>query len=130
LDSPHPSWSFYTTLTTYANKIAVAGYSTPLCPTEFGWGSVDDLADRTATGFEFALDNTLSEQGAWIAAAITQMQAWEFVWLAFLWNLNAGPEEGFNPLNESVSYSLIRPNYALSPAWSAIAEFNFRGQQP
>ncbi|NJL95749.1 MAG: hypothetical protein HC915_19470 [Anaerolineae bacterium] len=50
------------------------------------------------------------------------------MWLAFVWNMNAGPELGFDPTRESVAYSLIRPGYAFSPAWLAIAEMDFRGR--
>ncbi|NJL95750.1 MAG: hypothetical protein HC915_19475 [Anaerolineae bacterium] len=39
LENPHPSWSFRSTLISYANKIGLAGYTTPLCLTEFGWAS-------------------------------------------------------------------------------------------
>lgn len=124
-DNPHPSFSFYSTMTTYANKIAVAGSDKPLCVTEFGWAVADDLSGYPPD-FSFALDNTLVEQGAWIAAAIEQMDTWDFVWLAFLWNMNNGPEEAFNPYSAGVVYSLIRPDYVLSPAWQAIAEFDFR----
>ncbi|MCE2473637.1 MAG: hypothetical protein J4G18_17400, partial [Anaerolineae bacterium] len=53
-DNPHPSWSFRSTLEGYANTIRLAGKTTKLCVTEFGWASAEDL-DGARAGFEFAL---------------------------------------------------------------------------
>jgi hypothetical protein len=125
-NNPHPSWSFYSTLTTYANKIQAAGSDVPLCVTEFGWATVEDLPAGYPPGFEFAIDNSLREHGNFIVDAIKLMDEWDFVWLAMLWNLNFAPEANFEPTNDNVPYSLIRYNYAPSPAWIRIAEFNFR----
>jgi len=36
-DNPHHSWSFFSTLQTYANKVKLAGGQQQLCITEFGW---------------------------------------------------------------------------------------------
>ncbi len=127
-DSPHPSWSFYTTLTTYANKISAAGSTVPLCVTEFGWATTADLGGQFPQYFEFANDNTLDESGQFIVEAIQLMESWGFVRLAFIWNLNFGPEESFNATNDNVPYSMIRPNYFLSPAWGQIAAMDFRGR--
>jgi hypothetical protein len=80
-------------------------------------------------GFEFASDNTLQEQGEFMVEAIETMESWEFVWLAFVWNLNFAPEAGFDAANDNVPYSLIRPNYVPAPAWLPISEMNFRGRE-
>lgn len=127
-DNAHPSWSFYTTLTTYANKIQAAGSDVPLCVTEFGWAVTADMSGVPA-GFEFAQDNTIEEQGQYLVEAINLMQEWGFVRLALIWNLNFGPAEGFNAASDNVPYSLIRPNYIPSPAWLPISEMNFRSKQ-
>lgn len=127
-DNPHPSWSFYTTLTTYANKIQAAGSDVPLCVTEFGWATTEDLGNHPP-GFEFAIDNTLQEQGEFLVEAIETMEEWDFVWLAFIWNLNYAPEAGFEGSNDNVPYSLIRPNYVPSPGWLPISEMDFRGRE-
>jgi len=126
-DNPHHSWSFASTLNTYARKLAAAGYPTPLCVTEFGWASSEDLP-RTPSNLPFAADNTLAEQNAWLVEAVRLMQEWGFVRLAFIWNLNVSAESGFNPESANAPYSLIRPGYAVAPAWQSIADMNFRGQ--
>ena len=128
-DNPHPSWSFYTTLTTYANKIQAAGSAVPLCVTEFGWATVKDLPAGYPPGFEFAVDNTLQEHGDFIVEAIQLMESWDFVWLAFIWNLNFGPVQGFDSNNDNVPYSLIRNGYQYSPAWIPIQQMDFRGRE-
>lgn len=120
-DNPHHSWSFFSTVNTYARKIAIQGSDIPLCVTDFGWPSSEDLPE-TPINLAFAQDNSLDEQAEWIRDSIDLMQTWGFVRLAFLSNLNVGPESGFNPQVEGVAYSLIRPDYAISPAWQAIAD--------
>lgn len=137
-DNPNHSWSFYSTLTTYANKIRAAGSTVPLCVTEFGWAVTEDL-DLSQVGgmiqnFEFANDNTLEEQRDFLVEAVQMMdEEWDFVWLAFIWNLNFGPEAQWQiradqPFKDNIPYSLIRTNYTQSLAWPHIAELDFRGR--
>jgi len=126
-DNPHHSWSFYSTLNTYAQKIQAAGSDKKLCITEFGWPTTEGLGG-TPAGFEFANDNTLDEQAQYIGEAIQLMDEWGFVWLAFLWNLNYGPQSGWDPASDNVPYSLIRPEWQNAPAYEVIAEHNFREQ--
>jgi hypothetical protein len=125
-DNPHHSWSFYSTINGYAQRIQQAGGTKKLCITEFGWASTEGLGGFPA-GFEFANDNTLDEQAQFLGEAIQSMNDWGFVWLAFVWNLNYGPQAGWNATNDNVPYSLLRPNWVPAPAYEAIAKFNFRG---
>lgn len=125
-DNPHHSWSFYSTLQGYAQRIEQAGYDTKLCITEFGWPTTEDLSG-VPRGFEFAADNTLAEQAQFIGEAIDLMDDWGFVWLAFLWNLNYGPQAGWDPTNDNVPYSLLRPEWQQAPAYEVIASHDFRG---
>jgi len=122
-DNPHHSWSFRSTLQTYANKIQVAGGSQKLCVTEFGWPSTQDLSG-TPQSFEFADDNTLDEQKQFTVDALTNMHDWNIVWLAFIWNLNYGPLAGWDPSNDNVPYSLIGPNTSFRPAMDAVRDWN------
>jgi hypothetical protein len=124
-DNPHHSWSFYSTLNGYAQKIQQAGYDTKLCITEFGWPTTEDLSGYPV-GFEFANDNTLEEQAQFFNEAIQLMDDWDFVWLAFIWNLNYGAQAGWDATNDNVPYSLLRPEWTKAPAYEAIAAYNFR----
>lgn len=126
-NNPHHSWSFYSTLNGYAQKIQQAGSDTKLCITEFGWAVTEDLGG-TPLNFEFARDNTLEEQAQFTGEAIELMDEWGFVWLAFVWNLNYGPQSGWDATDNNVPYSLLRPDWMQSPAYDAIAAFNFREQ--
>ena len=121
-ENPHHSWSFRSTLEGYANRIRSAGYETKLCVTEFGWPSADGLSG-VRPGFEFALDNSLAEQAEWITKAMSNMDEWGFVWLAFVWNFNYGPQAGFSIANDNVPYSLIGPPYEFRPAYDAIRDW-------
>ncbi len=122
-DNPHHSWSLRSTLQTYANKVAVAGGDQKLCVTEFGWASVEDLGGEYPPGFEFALDNTLEEQAEWTAEALQNMAEWDIVRLAIIWNLNYGPQIGWDATNDNTPYSLIGPDWAKRPAYDAIREW-------
>jgi hypothetical protein len=121
-DNPHHSWSFRSTLEGYANRVRSAGYETKLCVTEFGWPVTEDLGGSPA-GFEFAQDNTLEEQAQWIPQAMTNMEEWGFVWIAYIWNFNYGPQAGWATDNDNVPYSLIGPEFSFRPAYDAIREW-------
>lgn len=121
-DNPHHSWSFRSTLEGYANRIAAAGRSTPLCVTEFGWAVAEDL-EGAPPGFEFAYDNTLAEQAQWLPEALGNMEEWGFVRLAIIWNFNYAPQAGYSPDNDNVPYSLIGPGYRFRPAYDAVREW-------
>jgi hypothetical protein len=121
-DNPHRSWSFRSTLQSYALKIENAGGDQKLCITEFGWPSTEDLTGSPA-GFGFADDNTLEEQAEFTVDALNNMQEWGFVRLAFIWNLNYGPQAGWDPSNDNVPYSLIGPDTTFRPAFDAVKEW-------
>lgn len=122
-DNPHHSWSFRSTLQTYASKIALAGGDQKLCVTEFGWASAEGLEGAPA-GFDFALDNTLEEQRDFTIDAVNNMLEWDIVWLAFLWNLNYGPQAGWDKDNDNVPYSIIGPNFVFRPVFDAVRDWN------
>ena len=121
-NNPHHSWSFYSTLRTYADKIRTAGSDLKLCVTEFGWASTEDLGG-SPPGFAFADDNTLEEQAEWTVEAMQIMEDWGTVWLAFVWNLNYGPQAGWDTQNDNVPYSIIGKDWNFRPAHGAIAEW-------
>lgn len=121
-DNKHHSWSFRSTLQTYANKIQLAGGDQKLCVTEFGWASTEDLGGYPA-GFEFANDNTLEEQRDWTIEALNNMEAWDTVWLAFIWNLNYGPQAGWATDNDNVPYSIIGKDWNFRPVYDAIGKW-------
>jgi hypothetical protein len=129
-DNPHHSWSFYSTLNGYAQRIQQAGSDKKLCITEFGWASTEGLSMQRIPGFEFADDNTLAEQAQYFDEAIQSMSSWGFVWLAFVWNLNYGAIVDWNmndPYNvNNIPYGLLRPGWTQAPAYDVIAKYNFR----
>ncbi len=132
-DNVNHSWSFKSTLEGYAAKIKAAGGSQKLCITEFGWPSMEGIKKdgkqaAPKPGFEFASDNTLADQAEYTNQALDVMQNWGFVQLAFLWNLNYGPQEGWNPQSDNVPYSIIGPDYQNRPVWQKIVDRNFRGK--
>ncbi|MBZ0301426.1 MAG: beta-galactosidase, partial [Anaerolineae bacterium] len=121
-DNAHHSWSFYSTLQTYANKIELANGDQPLCITEFGWASTEDLGGSPA-GFGFADDNTLDEQAEWTVEALNQMESWGTVWLAFIWNFNYGPQAGWDTSNDNVPYSMIGKDWVFRPIYDAVGKW-------
>jgi hypothetical protein len=130
-ENPHHSWAFKTTLEGYHNRIVQAGGTTKICVTEFGWPSVEGLNGQPRQGFEFAGDNSLQEQADFVDQAVTEMQNWGWIQLAFLWNLNYGAQAGWSmdgPVSDNVVYSILGPGFQPRPVWQKIADRNFRGQ--
>ncbi len=123
-DNPHHSWSFRSTLQTYANKVQQQDPEMRLCITEFGWATMEGLGEGYPTNFEFALDNTLEEQSEWTIEALNNMDEWDNVWLAFIWNLNYGAQIGWDTANDNTPYSIIGPDFAHRPVWDAIIEWS------
>jgi hypothetical protein len=122
-DNPHHSWSFRSTILTYANKVQLAGGAQKLCVTEFGWPSAEGLAG-IPQGFDFARDNTLEEQSDFTVKALDLMESSGVVRLAFLWNLNYGAQSGWAVDNDNVAYSIIGPNFSFRPVFDAVRDWN------
>jgi len=118
-DNPHHSWSFKTTVDTYADMVQALDPSMRLCVTEFGWASSEGY-EIAPQHFEFALDNTLEEQAGFIVEAYQQMYASGNVWLAFLFNFDFG-NKGNGPADDPVPYSIIDTIGAPRPAFDAVA---------
>lgn len=119
-DNPHHSWSFKTTLDTYAQKIQAIDPNAKLCVTEFGWASSEGY-DAVPVNFEFANDNSLEEQAQFITQAFQQMHDSGNVWLAFLFNFDFG-NKGSGPTDDPVPYSIVDINGVPRPAFGALAE--------
>ena len=118
-DNPHHSWSFKSTVDTYAEKIQAIDPSKKLCVTEFGWASSEGY-DSYPEGFEFAQDNSLQEQADFIVQAFQQMQAADDVWLAFLFNYDFG-NKGGGPTDDPVPYSIVDTQGIPRPSFDAVS---------
>jgi polysaccharide biosynthesis protein PslG len=119
-DNPHHSWSFKTTLDTYAQKVQAVDPAKKLCVTEFGWATVEGY-DTYPPGFEFAQDNSLQEQADYIGQAFKQMHDSGNVWLAFLFNFDFG-NKGGGPTDDPVPYSIVDTSGIPRPAYGAVAD--------
>lgn len=119
-DNPHHSWSFKTTVETYADKVQAIDPAMKLCVTEFGWGSSEGY-DTYPTGFEFVNDNTLEEQAQYLVQAFQQMRASGDVWLAFFFNFDFG-NKGSGPTDDTVPYSIVDTSGIPRPGFGAIAD--------
>jgi hypothetical protein len=118
-DNPHHSWSFYSTINTYADKVQAVDPNKKLCVTEFGWATSEGYTEYPI-GFEFAQDNTLQDQADYIVQAFTQMNESNDVWLAFLFNFDFG-NKGGGPTDDPVPYSIIDTQGIPRPAFGAVA---------
>ncbi len=118
-ETPHPSWSFRSTMEGYWNIMKANGDGHKrLWPTEFGWAS----SSSPRPGYEYAQDNTEQEQADYIVRAYQIMRNWGFVGVAFLWNLN---------------YNVTHPHEELAafgiqgrPAYEALRAARFDGRLP
>lgn len=119
-DNPHHSWSFRTTLDSYAEKVRAADPDMQLCVTEFGWPSSEGHG-VTPQGFDFAADNTLDEQATYVVQAFRQMHDSGDVWLAYLFNFDFGNKGGDPATDDNVHYSIVDGQGAPRPAYGALA---------
>jgi hypothetical protein len=122
VENPHHSWSFYSTLRGYNDMIVAAGHNTPLCVTSFGWATAQDMSGALPSGFEFAADNTLAEQAAYITQALLLMRSWGFVRLAIVDNLTAAPA----PDSAAALYSILGSAASPRPAYAAVQQMEKR----
>lgn len=116
----HPSWFFRGTMEGYRN-IMVAygdGYKR-IWPTEFGWATVDGFGVPPAAGYEYAADNSASEQAQYLVRAYEMGRNWGFVGPMFLWNLNFAPICG--PRDEKAAFGVVDPGWGPRPAFHALA---------
>lgn len=118
-DNPHHSWSFRTTLDTYAEKIQAIDPNMKMCVTEFGWASTEGY-DEYPIGFEFAQDNSLEDQATYLVQAFEQMRSSGDVWLAFVFNFDFG-NKGSGPTDDTVPYSIVDTNGVPRPAFGALS---------
>lgn len=115
----HPSWFFRDTMEGYRNIMLKYGDGNKrIWPTEFGWASVEGLGVAPAPGYEYAADNTETEQAQFITRAFQMAKNWGWVGPMFLWNLNFGPLCG--PADEKAAFGILRPNWSARPAYDAI----------
>ncbi len=121
--NPHHSWSFYSTLNGYHDMIVAAGNDTPICVTEFGWPTMDGMQGQPLMpDFAFAFDNSAEEQAHNIVDAFRLMHEWDFVWLAFLFNLDYSPKIGGDPMHDSTMWSITYPDGSPRPAFDAVRD--------
>jgi hypothetical protein len=121
--NPHPSWSFYSTLNGYHDILVASGNSdVRLCVTEFGWASVEGMFGEPNEAFNFAYDNSLEDQAAYVTQAYSLMHDWGFVWLAFLFNLDFSPKGGGDPQDDSTLYSLMTGDGNPRPSFDAVRD--------
>jgi len=118
-DNPDHSWSFKSTLWGYHDRIVAFGGDKPLCVTEFGWATAEGF-DGYPPGFEFAMDNTLAEQAQWDVEAFQLMRQWDFIRLAFLWNLDFAQKDGLGHTDPNAPYSILDFQGVARPAFGAI----------
>ena len=114
----HPSFFFRSNLEAYRDIMVRYGDGwKQLWVTEFGWASVDGLGVGPAAGYDYANDNSETEQAQWIVRAFELGRAWGWVGPMFLWNLNFGPVSGAG--DEKAAFGIVRSD------WSPRAAYNY-----
>ncbi len=91
--------------------------------TEFGWASLEGIAETAAPGYEYAYYVSAGAQADYLAWAMyigkTEYQPW--LGAMFVWNLNYST---FNPgTDEKSPFSLLRPDWGTRPSYRAVQSF-------
>ena len=114
--NPIPSWYFRSTLELYRDTVK---NQKPLCVTEFGWGSSEGFG-YTPPSYEFVNDNTLQEQGNYIVQAFDLMKQWEYVKMAFLFNLDYAQKSPDGVKDRTAPWSIFDQTGAARPAFEEL----------
>lgn len=116
----HPSFFFLDTLNDYHAILQTAGVDTrtkPLWPTEFGWGTFENIGQPVA-GTEFMDYVNEWQQAEYMLAALAFGEQTEWIGPMLLWNLNFAPTLG-TAFSES-GYSILRPDGSPRPSYEAL----------
>ena len=116
----HPSFFFRSTMEGYRNIMLQNGDGNKkLCPTEFGWASVQGLGAGPAAGYGYAAQISEGLQAQYITQAYQMARNWGWVGPMFLWNLNFAPVSG--AADEKAAFGIVRPNWSHRAAFDALA---------
>ncbi|MFN8499471.1 MAG: hypothetical protein U0641_16600 [Anaerolineae bacterium] len=116
----HPSFFFRSTMEGYRNIMVANGdRNKKLCPTEFGWASVQGLGAGPAAGYGYAAQISEGLQAQYITQAYQMARNWGWVGPMFLWNLNFAPVSG--AADEKAAFGIVRPNWSHRAAFDALA---------
>ncbi len=116
----HPSFFFRSTMEGYRNIMLQNGDGNKkLCPTEFGWASVQGLGAGPAAGYGYAAQISEGLQAQYITQAYQMARNWGWVGPMFLWNLNFAPVSG--AADEKAAFGIVRSDWSHRPAFDALA---------
>jgi hypothetical protein len=115
----HHSWVFRGTMEGARNVMVVYGDSSKrLWPTEFGWASTEGMGVGPNPGYDYAADNTETEQAQFLVRAYQMAKNWGWVGPMFCWNLNFWPIAGAN--SETAKFGIVRGDWSGRPAYAGL----------
>ncbi len=119
--NPHHSWAFRGTMEGSRNVMVVYGDSSKrLWPTEFGWASTDGMGVGPTQHYEYAADNTETEQAQFLVRAYEIAKNWGWVGPMFTWNLNFWLVAGSG--SETAKFGIVRGDWGGRPAYAALRD--------
>jgi spore germination protein YaaH len=111
----HHSWTFRDTVTGYYN---IGGGRRQICLTEFGIPT-GDAHGGVPPGFEWAAQNSLDEQTAWVAEGFNMRHTLPIFRMITLWNLDFYPSCG-GCVDQNSPYSILDGGFNPLPAYYAL----------
>jgi LysM repeat protein len=115
----HRSFFFRQTVEDYrAIMVRYGDSGTRLWPTEFGWGSNENISSSIQPGFDFVGYTTEAEQAAYLRRGLEMAKGYGYVGPTFVWNLNFCPVAGADA--EQCYWGLVRPDWSHRPAYDTI----------
>lgn len=86
--------------------------------TEFGWASIENVAETPAPGYEYAAQVSEQEHATYLTRAFELVkQSYPYIGVMFVWNLNYNGAPG----DEKSAWSVLYQDWNPRPAYHALA---------
>ena len=116
----HRSWFFSSTIQTYHDVMVQNGDGNKkLWATEFGWATIENMADAPNPGYDYAAVNTEASQAENLVKAMQIAKERGYMGVMFVWQLDFAPEVG--AWWEGSKFGLLRADGSPRPAYQALA---------
>ena len=116
----HRSFFFLSTIRAYHNIMVQNGDGNKkLWATEFGWATIENMADSANPGYEYAATNSEADQAEYLVRSMEIAKQSGYMGVMFIWNLDFAVDVG--AWWEGSKFGVLRTDGTPRPAYHALA---------